>query len=437
MHESTDLHRVLGALHQSRAVLALDTAHLCYLIALRVRSEQANLASLGEDELVDLYMQVSELVDSDTVNPRLRATRAIQLLRDQRLLRRVDGAGVVRAGEYTLTRLAIAVVDFFIDDETLTRESLVVLTQALISQLGAILADARKATTEEEWQSSVIAPLSVTISDLVSGIERRQRGMDAQQEEVRELIEALLEQDWFAAVHDCEQLLEDTSKTLNELDEILLRDTPHLQAVLQDIEQLASEAGAADAEAQAQKVQEHLDRVEAWSGDRLRAWSDYYQFVQRYLRGVVRLDPDRAVSQRLRDQLAGWLEMPFALLRAFEPSIRLLREEETQINRPPLTSSHADREYVPGIVAPDTAPLFLVERVEEALAGGCDTLIGVVETVLPHLPPPSRYRAVGHIAELVAKCSGVRNSRERTWIDLEHLDLCMEDWSLPCTEETS
>ena len=234
-NDRADLHRVLGAISQANAGLSLDTAHLCYLIVLRVRAERDNLASLSEDDLVDLYLQVCELIEPDAVNPRKRATHAIQHLRDNRMIRRVDGAGLVRAGEYTLTRLATAIVDFFIEDETLTRESLVVLTRALTSQLGEVLAGARTATTGEQWRGAVVEPLRVTVSDLVSGIERRQRGMDAQQEEVRERIGALLERDWFSAVDQCEGLLGDTSSTLRELGEILLRDTAQLQAMLQEI----------------------------------------------------------------------------------------------------------------------------------------------------------------------------------------------------------
>jgi chromosome partition protein MukF len=430
MHESTDLHRVLGALHQARAALDLDTAHLCYLIALRVRAERGNLASLTEDDLVDLYLQVCELIDPDADNPRKRATHAIQHLRDHRLLRRVDGAGLVRAGEYTLTRLAVAIVDFFVEDETLTRESLVVLTRALTSQLGAVLADARKAETEESWRSDVVEPLRVTVSDLVSGIERRQRGMDAQQEEVRERIGALLQEDWFEAVGDCEQLLDDTSTTLRELNEVLLRDSAHLQALLQEIEQAATEASVEDAVTQAQKVQEHLDRVAAWGGDRQRAWSDYYQFVQRYLRGVVRLDPDRAVSQRLRDQLAGWLDRPFAFNVVGEPSIRMLRDDQPNVDRPPVTRTHADREHSLDLVPPDPAPVALARRVDEALALGCERLVTVAGHVLPVLPQLERYRATGRVAELVAARVAVSSPLERSWTPLDELGLVIEDWTL-------
>jgi chromosome partition protein MukF len=427
---SPDLHRVLGSLHQARAALELDTAHLCYLIALRVRAEQSNLASLTEDELVDLYLQVSELLEPDAVNPRLRATHAIQHLRNNRLLRRVDGAGLVRAGEYALSRLAVAIVDFFIEDETLTRENLAVLTRALTSQLGMILANAQRAETDDEWRADVVEPLRVTVSDLVAGIERRQRGMDAQQEEVRERISALLQEDWFAAVDECELLLEETSTTLRELNEVLLHDSAHLQALLQDIENAANEARATDAVAQAQKVQEHLDRVTAWGGDRQRAWSDYYQFVQRYLRGVVRLDPDRAVSQRLRHQLANWLDRPFALVVAGEPSIRLLRDEQAKVDRPPVTRRHAEREQTPQLVPPDRAPVALAQGVDEALADGHSSLVAVAAQVLPEMPRAEQYRAAGQLASLVAERVKVSAPLERSWTSLEELDLELQDWDL-------
>ncbi len=431
----TDLHRLLGALHQGRVGLSLDTAHLCYLVVLRVRAAQGSLASFTEEDLFDLYLQVCELIEPDTANPKKRATNAIAHLREQRLLRRVDGAGLVRPGEYTLTRLAVAVVDFFVEDETLTTESLTVLTRALTSQLGAVLADARKATTERDWRIGVLEPLRVTVSDLVSGIERRQRGMDAQQEEVRERISALLQEDWFAAVDDCEQLLEDTSTTLRELNEVLMRDTTHLQALLHDIEQVAAAATSEEAVDQVQHVQEHLDRVAAWGGDRQRAWSDYYQFVQRYLRGVVRLDPDRAVSQRLRDQLASFAHRPFAFNVADEPSIRLLRDEQGKVERPPVTSPGADRERLPELVDPDPAPLALRRSVEEALGAGCQTLAAVETRVLGALAAPERYCAAGRVASLVAERVQVSSPLERTWTPLGELDITMEDWSLGPVEE--
>ncbi|TDP73523.1 hypothetical protein [Bradymonas sediminis] len=431
MHEQTDLHLVLGKLSRASVGLVIEPAHLCYLVALRVRAEHGNFASLTGEQLTDLYLQVCELIEPDASNPSKRATHAIQHLRDQRLLRRVDGAGVVRDGEFTLTQLAVAVVDFFVADETLTRVSLVVLMRALISQLGTVLVDARKAQDEQAWRADVVEPLRVTVGDLVAGIERRQRGMDAQQREVREEISALLLRDWFAAVEECEALLEKTSETLSELNEILLRDSALLHEQLQDIEQLAMDAEVEAAVEQAQRVQEHLERVAAWGGERQRAWSDYYQYIQRFLRGVVRLDPDRAVSQRLRDQLAGWLELErrFAFVVADEPSIRLFREARSRVERAPVTRPTADRERAVVLVSEDLLPMRLEERVDEALASGCESLVEVTQRVLHEMPATQRYRFAGRIAALVAERVQVRAPHEREWCRLESAPMEIEEWA--------
>ena len=47
-----------------------------------------------------MFQQVCDVIAPGAENPRKRATHAIQRLREQRMLARVDGAGIVRAGEY-------------------------------------------------------------------------------------------------------------------------------------------------------------------------------------------------------------------------------------------------------------------------------------------------------------------------------------------------
>ena len=77
-----------------------------------------------------------------------------------------------------------------------------------------------------------MGPLRVTVADLVAGIERRQRGLDAQQEEVQAEIAKLLSADWWSAVDRCQSLLDATTSTLRELNEILLRDAHHFVTLL-------------------------------------------------------------------------------------------------------------------------------------------------------------------------------------------------------------
>lgn len=427
---STDPSRLIAALARDQVNLDLKTIDLCFLAGLYMRADRAALASFEEDVLVDMFEQICDVVDPGAERPRQRATHAIQRLRDQRMLVRVDGAGIVRSGEYALTRLAAAVVEYFLADEALTRESLTLLTGTLRAQLAEILADAKRADSEETWRQRVVAPLRVTVGDLVGGIERRQRGLDAQQEEVQAEIAKLLQADWFGAVERCQSLLDTTTDTLRELNEVLLRDTHHFLALLQEIQARASEAGQVEPEGAVQRVIEHVDRIAAWGGARQRAWSEYYQYVHRYLRDVVRLDPDRALSQRLRDQVAGWTSTPFHLLVATVPSIRLLRPLESRVARPPVARLRTDREAAPALVESEDTGLAIETLVAQALAAGATSLVEVTEWVLPNFPAERQYAITGRVAGELARLTRARSAHERPWRPVEP-GLEVEDWDLP------
>ena len=414
--------------------LSLSTSDLCFLVGLYLRADRAALASFEEDALVDMFEQICDVVDPAAENPRKRATHAIQRLREQRMLARVDGAGIVRAGEYALTRLAAAVVEYFLADEALSRESLTLLTGTLRAQLAQILADARKAKTDDEWRMHIVAPLRVTVGDLVAGIERRQRGLDSQQEEVQAEIAKLLQIDWFGAVDRCQMLLDTTTDTLRELNEVLLRDAHHFVALLQDVQTLANEAARPEAEETVQRVIEHVDRISAWGSARQRAWSEYYQHVHRYLRDVVRLDPERALSQRLRDQVTAWTAHPFYFAVAHEASIRLMRPLEARIDRPTITRQRVDRDLDLDWVDSEDGLAELEARVRSALADGTTELSAVTARVLESLPGSLQYVAAGRVAQIVARLARVQSERERPWTQVRE-DLEIEEWDV--TEESS
>lgn len=420
---------LIAALSRDQVSLELGNFDLCCVAGLYLRADRDALASFDEDTVVDLFEQVCDMVEPGAENPRKRATHAIQRLRDQRMLARVDGAGVVRAGEYALTRLAAAVVEYFLADEMLTRESLTLLTRTLLGQLAEVKSAATHAETPDAWRDHVVGPLRVTVGDLVSGIERRQRGLDSAQEDVQANIATLLQADWFGAVEEAQSLLDTTSETLSELNEVLLRDTHQFVALLQEIQDLADTAEMDEAREAAQRVIEHVDRIAMWGHARQRAWSDYYQYVHRYLRDVVRLDPDRALSQRLRDQLAGWTERPFHLVVAREPSIRVLRDIRPRVDRPPVTRTRSERDKAPEDVSPDEGQLDLDALIRHALAAGAKSLAEVTESVLEQVPPADRFALTGRIAARAAQLARVRTDRERPWVAID-ARIEIEQWTV-------
>src|SRR3984957_8782706 len=425
---SPDPSRTIASLARDQVNLDLKTVDLCFLAGLYLRADKAALASFEEDMLVDMFEQVCDVVEPGADNPRKRATHAIQRLREQRMLARVDGAGIGRGGEDALTRLAAAVIEYFLADEALTRESLTLLTGTLRAQLAEVLAAAKKVDGEEAWRRNVVGPLRVTVGDLVAGIERRQRGLDAQQEEGQAEIATMLSADWFSAVDRCQALLDTTANTLRELNEILLRDTNHFVALLQEIQTLAITAEITEANETVQRVIEHVDRIAAWGGARQRAWSEYYQYVHRYLRDVVRLDPDRALSQRLRDQLAAWSSRRFHLLVADASSIRLLRQLEAREEPPMVARPRADREFAPEWMDAENALADIEAMVVEAVREGAHTLVDVTSRVLPALPNSTHYAATGRVADALARLAAVHTERERPWARVQER-LEIEDWT--------
>lgn len=427
-----DPHVLIAALSRDKVSLALDNFVLCCLAGLYLHPDRAALASFEEDFLVDLFEEVCDVVEPGAENRRKRATHAIQRLRDQHMLSRIDGVGVVHAGEYTLTRLAVAVVEYFVADEALTRESLTLLTRTLLGQFAEVKRAATKADSDEAWRTRVIGPLQITVADLFHGIERRQRGLDADQEKLQAEIARLLKADWFRAVDRAQELLDDTTATLRELNEVLLRDGNQFLALLQEIQGLAEDHNQADAEATVQRVVEQVDRIAAWGNTRQRAWSEYYQYVHRYLRDVVRLDQDRALSQRLRDQISAWTGKPFHLVVATSDTIRLLRPVENRVDRPAVSRPRGQREQMLEEVSAEDSQVDLEQRVQIAVVGGATELSQVTRLVLRDLPESRRFGAVGRIAAILPQVMRVirqPGKRERSWVQVSPR-LEVEEWHL-------
>ena len=430
MSTRTDPERALAVIAERRLALELGTLDICFLVALYVRGEGAGLTAFNEAQLEDVFAQAAAVAQPGADQLRRRATHAIQRLRDQRLLARVDGQGVVRTGEFALSRLATAIVQFFLEEDVLTRETLGVLTHGLTVALTGVREAARQAPEPAAWQDRVVAPLQVTIGELVAGIERRQRGLDLQQEDFQAEIRRLLEADWFGAIDRCQGLLESTSATLRELNEVLLRDTAVLLGLLQDIEELAIAAGEPGAEAAARRVMDQVDRIAAWGAARQRAWSEYFQYVHRYLRDVVRLDPTRALVQRLRDQLAG-AGPRFALAYAGAPPIRILRTVSGLPERPAVVRPRAprDREPETQTAAEEDPQVALDGKVRRALGAGARALSAVTGDVTAELPAPDRFVEAGRVAQTVARLARASSAVDRPWVPVGD-DLVIEDWSI-------
>jgi chromosome partition protein MukF len=419
-----DIDRDFARLRTQNVSLALSTADLCCLLVLRVR--EADAAALLERDVLDLLASVHEQFP-EADNPRKRATHGLQRLREQRLVTLVSLGGLAREGEYSLSGLGRGIVDFFVDDAKLTKESLKVLTATLGAQLTRVRDEARAAGTPEQWEERVVVPISVASRSLLEGIERRTRGLDEDQAAVRADIARLLTERWLEAMEQTQGLLEATTARLEELRDVILEEQKGLEAILDDIEGLAQAAGAARAERAVAELVADLARLSGWAVKRHDEWSAYYQSMLQTLRSLVRLDPDRALTQRLRDSLQAWPDRPWSLVVSPRLRIRVLRPVEHAVDRPLVEREHRAEEAITRVAPTTAVPLEV--RVLAAVDAGARTLTEVLRVVLPEVPEEARFRDAGRVAEIVASKTLLQTPLERAWTHVRD-GLTVEEWQI-------
>lgn len=421
-----ELHETLARVAHSAPRLELGTVQICALVATRLVTQGEVLAEVDEERLSDIYVRVVELVEGGSRLPRKKATHGVELLRQQGLLTRVDGAGLVRAGAFSLTRLGVAIADTWLEDESLTRQSLVLLTTALRSNLGELLSAAHAARTAEEWEN-IRQKLRVNVVTLVEGIDRRRQGLDQQQAEVQAQVSELLAESWYGAAETCERVMEETTATLGELKDVLVGETGDLLNLLAEIEALAGQAQADDAGNAAREAQLKVDGIGAWGRARHEAWSEYFGTVQRFLRDHVRMDPDRAVSRRLQEAITAWPDAPWALDVASAAPYRYLRQPEPERRRVSVRRKAMVRESEPATVDAKDRDADLVARVGAWLDANPRGELS--DALAELLPEKDRFRFAGRITRLLAKLGDVSGELERPWVVVD-ADLEVEQWQV-------
>lgn len=377
----------------------LGTRHICCLYAIHAWLQRNVEASITNDELREVIAGVLAVIDQDGELPEKRITHTLDDLRQGQLLVRTDMLGLSSAGRWMLSPLAQHIVRFFVDELTLDEQSLVVTTTTIRGLLRQIEADARQGGDAAWWRARVSQPLEVVVGELVQGIDRRRRGLDLRQEEVRATIRRHLELRWEEGLDAVESLLSTTADTIDELHAVVLRELDALDTALGAIDDLADPAGVTEATVAVQRIRDQILQLRAWSTDRHTAWSGWYQRVQRNTRELLRLDPNRRISARLRDHLRSWEEAPWALQLTAPVRHRPLRPVAQIVAQTPVTGA---RPATAGPVEQEVD-----EEVERRLQARLRALLNehgslrlkrALEQVLPEPALGEPYGAIGVVA---------------------------------------
>ncbi len=319
---------MVGWVKQNDFSLNLSSERLAFLIAIAVLSNERFDGELGEGELHDVFKIVTQRFESTGEASAFRANNALNELVSQRLLSRFTSEVTDGASIYRLSPLALGITDYYVRHREFSRLKLSIQLSIVADEMAKAVEAARQGGSEEHWRKHVYAVLHYSVGEIFDQIDLNQRVMDEQQQLVKEQIAELLNKDWRDAINHCEKLLGETSGTLRELQDTLQAAGDQLQTQLLDIQEITYGDPELDyVEETLFALQMKLDRITRWGQQAIDLWIGYDRHVHKFIRTAIDMDQNRAFSQRLRQSVKDYFDMPWYLTYADAERLRDLRDE--------------------------------------------------------------------------------------------------------------
>ncbi|WP_422450607.1 MULTISPECIES: hypothetical protein [unclassified Endozoicomonas] len=308
--------------------LKLQPADLAYLAALRYWKETESQPEFSEEELHVVFQNVEKArLDDNSEDSSKRCNDVIRRLLQQHLLICLEGSGH-RHHAYLITPLSEQIVDSVCVGMEASKEALSTLFMTVATHLREIRDSAEQGGNEPFWKLQVEAPLNITVNQLVTSIDHRQRQLDQDAINTRKEVVELLKQDWQNSISQCEQLLTSTQNHLQDLQQLLLASCHELRSLLDAISRYCEQASRHDAINSVIRLEQHLDRIEHWSSERMNHWEGFHHRVHQYLRQFVTMDERKALMERVREGIRSYQALPWYLRYANEDPLARLRDIE-------------------------------------------------------------------------------------------------------------
>ncbi|HEK1909629.1 chromosome partition protein MukF [Proteus mirabilis] len=309
--------------------ISLPPERLAFLMSVAVLNSERLDGEMSEGELIDAFREVCKGFDQPAESIQVRANNAINDMVKQRLFNRFTSELVEGNAIYRLTPLGIGISDYYIRQREFSSLRLSMQLSIVASELDSAASAAEEGGDAYHWHRNVFAPLKYSVAEIFDSIDLSQRIMDEQQNIVKEDIAALLNQDWQAAISNCEQLLSETSGTLRELQDTLEAAGDKLQANLLRIQEANMSSGHVDQiDTLVFELQSKLDRIISWGQQSIDLWIGYDRHVHKFIRTAIDMDKNRIFSRRLRQSVQNYFDSPWALTYANADRLFDMRDEE-------------------------------------------------------------------------------------------------------------
>ena len=286
-----------------------------------------------EHDLVDMFRLVSNEFGLAEESVQQRANNAINELVKQRFLNRFSSEFTEGLSIYRLTPLGVGVSDYYIRQREFSALRLSVQLSIVADEIQRASSAAEEDGDDQHWRRNVYAPLKYSVAEIFDSIDISQRVMDENQQGIKEQIADLLTKDWQAALLSCEQLLDETSGNLRELQDTLDAAGDKLQAQLLRIQDCIIGRAELDfVEQLITNLQAKLDRIISWGQQAIDLWIGYDRHVHKFIRTAIDMDKNRVFSRRLRQSIHNYFDSPWYLWTTQAERLVDLRDEELLLN---------------------------------------------------------------------------------------------------------
>lgn len=313
--------------------LSLSTERLAFLLAISLYNNERTDGELLETDLQDLFRHVSTVFEQAENTLSQRANNAINDLVKQRFLNRFSSEFTEGLAIYRLTPLGVGVADYYVRQREFSTLRLSIQLSIVADEIQRASASAEEGGDERFWRNQVFAPLKYSVAEIFDSIDLSQRMMDENQQHIRERIAALLSQNWHEAISTCQQLLDETSMNLRELQDTLNAAGDKLQAQLLRIQSCLIGRDDLDfVDDLVVNLQNKLDRIISWGQQAIDLWIGYDRHVHKFIRTAIDMDKNRVFGQRLRQSIQDYFQHPWQLYIAKAENLLDLRDDETELN---------------------------------------------------------------------------------------------------------
>ncbi|ETS29938.1 condensin subunit MukF [Photorhabdus temperata] len=318
--------------------ISLPVERLAFLMAIAVLNSERLDGEMSEGELIDAFREVCKGFEQTAESVAVRANNAINDMVRQKLLNRFTSELADGNAIYRLTPLGISISDYYIRQREFSTLRLSMQLSIVANELHRAAEAAEEGGDEFHWHRNVFAPLKYSVAEIFDSIDMSQRLMDEQQNFVKEDIAALLNQDWQAAIANCEQLLSETSGTLRELQDTLEAAGDKLQANLLRIQDANMGSGGSElVDKLVFDLQSKLDRIISWGQQAIDLWIGYDRHVHKFIRTAIDMDKNRIFSQRLRQSVQHYFANPWTLTVANAERLLDMRDQELALRNEEVT----------------------------------------------------------------------------------------------------